>query len=233
MIRCVSRTLVVRVWTTAALLLLLSLMHGVSAAEPPPKVNETTTWNETTRTAELQISWDDLNHYEVLQLIQHNNTDINPKQSKEERIKERQAISRTEIRKAYFKAAKLHHPDKVGEQRQQRQRQQADNTNTTPLSFAELNARMAKITGAYEVLSDEAKRNIYDQYLVHFEANEERKERYANEISKPCKWDDDCSDITADHCCIKYHFKFCGVRKDYPAQGLTCAGLSPRMKRAM
>jgi DnaJ family protein A protein 2 len=53
----------------------------------------------------------------------------------------------SEIRKAYYKMAKLHHPDKLQE---------------TEKETAE--EKFKEIKFAYEVLSDKSKRDVYDRY---------------------------------------------------------------------
>lgn len=64
----------------------------------------------------------------------------------------------------------------------------------------------------------------HDRYLINYEENEARAKHYATGISKSCKHDSDCS-VEYGHCCITYHFNFCGSLDEYPAKGLRCAGL--------
>ena len=194
--------------------------------------------------------WEELNHYELLYLtsLSHQNdtaatlvesATFGPSNNStsslmlpvEERIRQRQAITTSDVKKGYKVAAKLHHPDKVMGKFRQSQREYALSGDGTledaPLSYEELNARMAMIVEAKEVLSDEVKRKRYDWYLLHYEENQERARKYASDISKPCKYDDECG-VESGECCIKYHFKFCGDLSKYPAKALKCSGINPR-----
>ena len=195
--------------------------------------------------------WEELNHYELLYLtsLSHQNdttatyvesATFGPSTNYtssllpvEERIRQRKEITTSDVKKGYKVAAKLHHPDKVMGKFRQSQREYAVTGDGTledaPLSYDELNARMAKIVEAKEVLSDEVKRKRYDWYLLHYEENQERARRYASDISKPCKYDDECG-VESGECCIKFHFKFCGDKRKYPAPALKCSGMNPKWK---
>ena len=143
-------------------------------------------------------------------------------------MKQRQAITTSDVRLGYKIAAKIHHPDKVmGRYRRAQREVEVTGDGTladAPLSYDQLNARMAKIAEAKEILSDEVKRKRYDWYLLHFEENQERAKRYASDLgSKTCKYDDECG-IESGECCIKYHFSFCGDLSKYNAPALRCSG---------
>ena len=197
--------------------------------------------------------WEELNHYELLYLtsLSHQNDTTAPLFVEsatfgpstnnytssllpvEERIRQRKAVTTSDVKKGYKNAAKLHHPDKVMGKFRQSQREFAVTGDGTledaPLSYDELNARMAKIVEAKDVLSDEVKRKRYDWYLLHYEENQERARRYASDISKPCKYDDECG-VESGECCIQFHFKFCGDKSKYPAPALKCSGMNPKWK---
>mmetsp|Transcript_32965 Transcript_32965/g.72303 ORF Transcript_32965/g.72303 Transcript_32965/m.72303 type:complete len:245 (+) Transcript_32965:49-783(+) len=193
--------------------------------------------------------WEDMNHYEILYLTSLSrqndtagyiiNSDITsnhtaPVLPREERVRQRQAISTADVRKGYKIAAKLHHPDKVMGKYRQAQREFSVTGDGTladgPFSYDELNARMARVVEAKEVLSDEEKRRRYDWYLLHFEENQERAKQYASDLgSKTCKYDDECS-IESGQCCIKYHFQFCGDLSKYNAKALKCSGMPPSFR---
>mmetsp|Transcript_466 Transcript_466/g.813 ORF Transcript_466/g.813 Transcript_466/m.813 type:complete len:238 (-) Transcript_466:198-911(-) len=196
--------------------------------------------------------WEELNHYELLYLtsLSHQNdttatyvesATFGPSSNStssllpvEERIRQRQAITTSDVKKGYKVAAKIHHPDKVMSKFRQSQREYAALTGDgtlegAPLSYDELNARMAQIVRAKEVLTDEVKRKRYDYYLLHYEENQERARKYASDISKPCKYDDECG-VESGECCIKFHFQFCGDLSKYPAPALKCSGMNPKWK---
>lgn len=85
--------------------------------------------------------------------------------------------------------------------------------------------RMQKIIDAYDTLSDEKKRKMYDNVLRYVEENERRHDQYAADLGvKRCQSDNECV-MEEGECCIKYHFWFCGNLDNYPAKGLRCSGI--------
>ena len=104
-----------------------------------------------------QYDWESLNYYELLGLAWQDELDLEAK----------------DIRKAYRKQAQIWHPDKSTNQK---------NNNST---IEECTARFARISEAYEILSDPPKRKEYDRFLQYCD---EIRQQDRSSDSKSFRW---------------------------------------------
>lgn len=113
-----------------------------------------------------KFDWERLNYYELLGLVGDDDAKARQRQissllrwngwnsnkrGKNELV-DTSNIDMKQIRKAYRRAAQLHHPDKA-----------TTGTGSKSTSIEESTARFAKIAEAYEVLSDPSKRTEYGE----------------------------------------------------------------------
>lgn len=96
-----------------------------------------------------QYDWETFDYYTILGL-----PSMEEDASRSKRRKTRANIDLPQIRKAYRKQAQKHHPDK------------AARANNSTITKEESNSRFARISEAYEVLSDSDKREDYDLWLL-------------------------------------------------------------------
>jgi len=130
--------------------------------------------------------WETWNYYQILGLAPESyyHADVGLP-SRRKRSNERSKITATDIKKAYRTQAQLWHPDKVASKKQQTQQTvRAANVTSqnskdySDISIEESNARFARIAQAYEILSDQGKREEYDVYLLDREDEMELERRY-------------------------------------------------------
>mmetsp|Transcript_26249 Transcript_26249/g.48847 ORF Transcript_26249/g.48847 Transcript_26249/m.48847 type:complete len:230 (-) Transcript_26249:320-1009(-) len=202
--------------TSRAIAILVLLFHSVAVIEvfgASDRINQT-----------AYYQWSDLNHYEILNLHANVSTAEGGGRQKhlplEKRRSEREAVQRGEVKRAYYTQARKHHPDRAVAP-------DTDGVRPAKSQVKESTARMARIAGAYETLSDDRKKKKYDGRLLRDELSEETKDKYAADLGKKrCRRDSDC-DTGNGECCIKFHFEFCGVLSSFPAKGLKCVGKGP------
>jgi len=106
-----------------------------------------------------KYEWENWSYYQLLELNPPKSASLEPK----------------EIRRAYRKQAQLWHPDKHVNH---------NGSKKKKMSIDECTARFAKIAEAYEVLSDEKKREEYHLFLQHCRAEEKSSSRWSFRFEK-------------------------------------------------
>ena len=149
---------------------------------------------QTAGVKESSQSWKDWNYYQLLGLQpedyyfkkdKRGNKSEWKLKSRRDRRKERNQITTKDIKKSYRKQAQAWHPDKIAARR----KQQSNSTNAsgidyTNISVEECNSRFAKIAEAYEILSDDNKRQDYDMFLLDSEDEKDMEQKYNNKAQE-------------------------------------------------